>query len=140
MTVIMEPNVTMSVGLVPVPPAGLELAVKRDVLLGFTGRTARRCASAGTMPSATTSQAPAAAPPAGHRRNASWPVRWVHLVRTAVSHVTATMVGHVTQSAASADAHRGGLEPTANRPVHLAGMVETVSKDASVWWAWPVIM
>lgn len=43
------------------------------------------------------------------------PVPWVHLVRTAVSHVTVTTVGHVTQSTASANAHQGGLEPTANK-------------------------
>lgn len=62
-----------------IKPFALPVLTSRMFYLGpqrartaFTGLTVARCASAGTVPAATTSQEPACAPPAGQDHTAFW--------------------------------------------------------------------
>ncbi|PWA20179.1 hypothetical protein CCH79_00003680 [Gambusia affinis] len=114
-----------------IKPFALPVLTSRMFYLGpqrartaFTGLTVARCASAGTVPAATTSQEPACAPPAGQDHTAFWVMeatslkqgnaKKVDLEKTAVRPVSVRMRAVVTTSLGDAAAQMVGLEPTAN--------------------------
>lgn len=97
-------------------PDLLELSVKKCARTAFTVLTVARCASAGTVPAATTSQDPAYAPPAGQDHTAFWNAQRVILDSSAVRHVSVRMKAGVTTSPGDAVAWPDGLESTVNYP------------------------
>lgn len=62
-------------------PVGCFISASRRARTAFTVLTVARCASAGMVPAATTSQEPACAPPAGQDHTAFWVMEATSLKR-----------------------------------------------------------
>ncbi|KAI3353794.1 hypothetical protein L3Q82_005018 [Scortum barcoo] len=146
--------VTQSLVNVRVRPASLETTVKRLPVLtsrmfylgpqcartAFTVLTVARCASAGTVPAATTSQEPAYAPPAGQDHTAFWDALRVIMGSSAVRDVSVRMEPGVTTSPGDAAARPGGLESAANCPAFRGPTALPVPDGASARPGCPVTM